>query len=70
MPRSLTVFLELVIGILLLLLGWLTVFIMTICSHEYEIQLSILGYVLSLLGLVLATYGYASLVFRKRRASL
>lgn len=58
--------LALVLGVVLLFVGWFTSFLLVIFSNQYSVYLSILSYVISLAGLVLASYGYASVILKKR----
>lgn len=62
--------LEIIIGSLLLLAGWITTLLMVIKVVPPSVPLSLLCYAISIIGLALSTHGIVSLFLprRKRKA--
>jgi vacuolar-type H+-ATPase subunit I/STV1 len=59
---------ELIIGVIFIFTGWLLALLMVIYDIPYRIEISMLGYILSIMGLILSTYGIASMLSTKQRS--
>jgi len=62
-----TAFPALVIGAFLLFFGWFVAFLMVVYDNPHRIEMSIIAYIFSLIGLALSTYGIAQKLALKRR---
>ncbi|MEM0361719.1 MAG: hypothetical protein QW267_02765 [Sulfolobales archaeon] len=60
--------LGLVIGVLLLSIGWLISLLMVIYVLPRDVILSLTSYAVSLLGLILTMYGLTSILIKRRTA--
>jgi vacuolar-type H+-ATPase subunit I/STV1 len=59
---------ELIIGVIFVFTGWLLALLMVVYDIPYRIEISMLGYILSIMGLILSTYGIASMLSTKQRS--
>lgn len=68
MHRARALKIELIIGVIFVFTGWLLALLMVVYDIPYRIEISMLGYILSIMGLILSTYGIASMLSTKQRS--
>lgn len=62
-----TEMLELIIGIILMFTGWIIVFLIVLGILPQNLLLTLLAYAISLLGLLLGSYGATVIIATRRR---
>lgn len=67
MPNPISNIAELALGLVLLILGWILVFLMVVFPNPYSLVISMVSYAISLLGLILALHGFTSRIIAKKK---